>query len=269
MSNLELLHLIPSEKKFKAPLLFVHGAYVGAWCWEENFLPYFANQGFEVYAVSLRGHGKSWGRMFVHSYGIKEYVNDVEHVILHSIKEQAVLIGHSMGGAVVQQYLRKHEHQAQCKAAVFMATLPYHGAGPSSMEIAMRDPMIMMQIQLVQMFGSSFATPDFARKSLFTPDTPIEDLMRYRPLFQPESFNTIWDVMFAEVPTKEDLKNIPLHFMGGKKDMIFSTDSIRKTAHKMDCEAVLLPNSSHMMMLDPYWQEAADDLIVWLKQSVK
>ncbi len=269
MSNLEVLHHIPAEKKFKTPILFVHGAYVGAWCWEENFLPYFADLGFEVYAISLRGHGRSWGRMFVHSYGIREYVKDVEQVILHNVKEEVVLVGHSMGGAVVQQYLKKHEHQAQCKGAVFMSAVPYHGVAPSSMEIAMRDPMSMMQIQLVQMFGSSFATPDFARKSLFTPDTPMKDLIRYRPLFQPESFNTIWDVIVAEMPTKNDLKDIPLHFMGGKKDMIFSVDSIRKSAHKLGCEPVFLPKSSHMMMLDPYWQDAADELIGWLKLNVK
>ncbi len=28
------------------PILFVHGAWHGAWCWE-NFLPYFAERGYE------------------------------------------------------------------------------------------------------------------------------------------------------------------------------------------------------------------------------
>lgn len=27
------------------PLLFIHGAYTAAWCWEEHFLPYFAARG--------------------------------------------------------------------------------------------------------------------------------------------------------------------------------------------------------------------------------
>ncbi len=269
MSNLELLHHIPAEKKYKTPLLFVHGAYVGAWCWEEKFLPYFAKQGFEVYAVSLRGHGKSSGRMMVHSYGLRDYVNDVHQVVENDIKDDFVLVGHSMGGAVLQQYLRKYKNHEGCKAAAFLATLPHHGVGPSSMEIAMRDPSIMMQIQLVQMFGSSFATPDFARKALFTQDTPTEDLLRYRPLFQPESYNTIWDIMVAENPTKKDLKDIPLFFMGGEKDMLFSVDSIKRTAQEADCKAVFLPKSSHMMMLDPYWQDAAKELQKWLKTVSK
>lgn len=41
------------------PLLFVHGSFHGAWCWEEHFLPHFAAEGYDCYALSLRGHGGS------------------------------------------------------------------------------------------------------------------------------------------------------------------------------------------------------------------
>lgn len=43
------------------PLLFIHGAWHGAWCWEK-FLSYFAEHGYESHALSLRGHGNSEGR---------------------------------------------------------------------------------------------------------------------------------------------------------------------------------------------------------------
>ena len=57
--TLEILSRLPKERTTHAPLLFVHGAYTGAWCWDEYFLPYFAERGFEAHAVSLRGHGAS------------------------------------------------------------------------------------------------------------------------------------------------------------------------------------------------------------------
>jgi pimeloyl-ACP methyl ester carboxylesterase len=41
------------------PLLFVHGAWHGAWCWDEYFLDFFAGRGYRALAVSLRGHGNS------------------------------------------------------------------------------------------------------------------------------------------------------------------------------------------------------------------
>ncbi|MCA9946237.1 MAG: alpha/beta fold hydrolase, partial [Anaerolineales bacterium] len=59
---LELLVHEPTQKAKNTPLLFIHGAWHGAWCWEEHFLPYFAERGYAVYAPSLRGHGQSSGQ---------------------------------------------------------------------------------------------------------------------------------------------------------------------------------------------------------------
>jgi pimeloyl-ACP methyl ester carboxylesterase len=42
-----------------APLLFVHGAGLSAWCWDEHFLDFFADNGYRAVAPSLRGHGGS------------------------------------------------------------------------------------------------------------------------------------------------------------------------------------------------------------------
>jgi pimeloyl-ACP methyl ester carboxylesterase len=37
------------------PMLFVHGMSHAAWCWEEEFIPYFTALGYDCYALSLRG----------------------------------------------------------------------------------------------------------------------------------------------------------------------------------------------------------------------
>jgi pimeloyl-ACP methyl ester carboxylesterase len=34
------------------PLLFVHGAWHGAWCWDEHFLDLFADKGYRALAVN-------------------------------------------------------------------------------------------------------------------------------------------------------------------------------------------------------------------------
>src|ERR1700756_2747040 len=38
------------------PLLFVHGGWHGAWCWDDHFLDFFAAAGYRAVALSLRGH---------------------------------------------------------------------------------------------------------------------------------------------------------------------------------------------------------------------
>ena len=45
--------------KNKPPVLLLHGAWHGAWCWEGNYLDYFADAGHETWAMDLSGHGES------------------------------------------------------------------------------------------------------------------------------------------------------------------------------------------------------------------
>ena len=45
----------------KTPVLFVHGAWHGAWCGDEHFLDFFADKGYRAVALSLRGHGAGRG----------------------------------------------------------------------------------------------------------------------------------------------------------------------------------------------------------------
>lgn len=54
--KLELIEKLPSGPAKETPILFVHGAWHDALCWDEFFLPYFAEQGYSAYAVSLQGH---------------------------------------------------------------------------------------------------------------------------------------------------------------------------------------------------------------------
>jgi Lysophospholipase len=100
------LYIVEShpKKASKTPILFIHGANMAAWCWNEKFMPYFSELGHPTYAVDLRGHGKSSGQEQLSSNSIADYVNDIERVIAE-IGEPPILIGHSLGGLIVQKSL--------------------------------------------------------------------------------------------------------------------------------------------------------------------
>ena len=108
------------------PLLFVHGAGHGAWCWAEHFLDFFAEHGFDSYALSLRGHGRSGGRERLPWTSIADYVSDAEQVAA-GLPRDPVLVGHSLGGRVVQKYLEAHE----APAAVLLAPPRTARPGPA------------------------------------------------------------------------------------------------------------------------------------------
>src|SRR5262245_23168354 len=78
--KLEIITKRPERITHPSPVLFVHGAWHGAWCWE-YFLPYFVEHGYEVHALSLRGHGQSEGRDKIRWFSIHDYVDDVDQIV--------------------------------------------------------------------------------------------------------------------------------------------------------------------------------------------
>src|SRR5689334_22597448 len=56
---LEVIDKGSATERHPVPLLFVHGAWHAAWCWDEHFLAFFADRGYRAVALSLRGHGGS------------------------------------------------------------------------------------------------------------------------------------------------------------------------------------------------------------------
>ena len=49
--------ILPSARRNngKSPLVFIHGSFHAAWCWTEQYFPYFASRGYPCIAISLRG----------------------------------------------------------------------------------------------------------------------------------------------------------------------------------------------------------------------
>jgi pimeloyl-ACP methyl ester carboxylesterase len=102
--HLEVVERLPDSDAGRPPLLFVHGLGHGSWCWE-HWLDGVAAAGYPAYAVSLRGHAGSSGRLG--TARLSHYVDDVVRTAL-GLPRPAVLVGHSMGGLVARSAL----HQA-------------------------------------------------------------------------------------------------------------------------------------------------------------
>ncbi|CAG8444579.1 11076_t:CDS:2 [Funneliformis mosseae] len=57
--KIQVLHYPPANIMLNyPPILFIHGAGVAAWAWD-NFCRWFSNKGHDCYAMSFRGHGQS------------------------------------------------------------------------------------------------------------------------------------------------------------------------------------------------------------------
>src|SRR3990172_83754 len=101
--KLEVLTSEPKGRRRQHPILFIHGVYHAAWCWRE-FLPYFAEHGYQCHAVSLRGHGASEGNQTLAQTRFTDYLEDMARTI-QQWGTLPILVGHSLGGMLIRKYI--------------------------------------------------------------------------------------------------------------------------------------------------------------------
>ncbi len=85
--------------KGEQPIIFVHGN-VASQNWWNQIVNDFAEM-YRVYTVDLRGHGQS--ETPNSGYTIIQYANDLKAFIEKLNLNNVILVGHSMGGAIVMQ----------------------------------------------------------------------------------------------------------------------------------------------------------------------
>lgn len=255
--RLEVLARSPRGKARDVPLLFVHGAYAGAWCWEEHFLPFFAERGWSAYAVSLSGHGGSPGREHLDSLSLEDYIADVAEVVSR-LPAVPVLIGHSMGGMVLQKYLER----AGAPALVLLASVPPQGLWASALGVALNKPNLLNDLN--RLLGGGQVALDTLREAMFAQPVRPEDLQRYYLLMQPESFRAVWDMTLFNLPRLGRMHRPPMLVLGGECDTLISPTLVELTARSYDIRAELFPGMGHGMMLEAGWREVAERIETWL-----
>lgn len=258
---LEVIDKGPRAESGKAPLLFVHGAWHGAWCWDEHFLGFFAERGYRSIAVSLRGHGKSAAPKPLRHCSMADLVDDVASVA-DGLPRRPVVIGHSMGGFVVQKYLESHD----APAAVLLASVPPSGI---ALFLARRFRMHPWRFARALARGRSQSsicgTPELTRESFFSDETPDSDVARYTAYCGEEYVGKhVLDMLMLTLP-KPHLVTAPLLVLGAEHDTCFSAREVHSTATAYRTEAEIIPNMGHDMMLEPEWSAVAERMHDWLE----
>lgn len=153
------------------------------------FLDYFAQHGFTAHAVNLRGHGKSEGGENLHWTRISEFVDDLVNAVQH-MASSPILIGHSLGGFIIQKYLENHS----APAAVLLSSTSTTGFLPATIEAARHRPLIFVKVNLPQSLFPLVATPDLAREAFYSGELSDELLLKYWKQMQADSCRafSIW-----------------------------------------------------------------------------
>lgn len=240
------------------PLLFVHGAWHAAWCWDEHFLSYFADQGYRAIAVSLRGHGGSSIDKPLRICSVDDYVDDVRSVA-DELPVPPVVIGHSMGGLVVQKFLELRPSPA----GVLMASIPPQGNYGSSLRWLRNHPWHAIKMVITGRALPYINTPALAREKFFSAGTPEADVVECAARLQEDSARVSVDCLMLKLPHPKRIST-PLLVLGAEEDGAHTCKEVRATARAYGTEAVFFPDMGHNMMLEPGWEDVAERIHDWL-----
>src|SRR5262249_28304403 len=146
------------------------------------FLDFFAGKGFRAAALSLRGHGKSATEKPLNACSVRDYVDDVR-TAAEGIGGAPVIVGHSLGGYVVQKYLENND----APAGVLLASAPPQGSIGASLRMMRRHPWAVFKNNTFGQTHEVVKTPRLARAHLFCKHTPQDVVDRCVGRLQPES----------------------------------------------------------------------------------
>lgn len=258
-TGLEVISRGAAGRRNTTPLLFVHGAWHAAWCWDRGFLQFFADRGYAVHALSLRGHGRSLGRERLRWTRLAEYVRDVAAVAARCAVPP-VVIGHSMGGGVVQKYLETHD----APAAVLMAPMPSHGVLGTTLRIHLRHTWRALRMHAKLSLLPLVETPDIVGELFFSRSTPRQILEEFTQQMQDESYCAFLDMLMLNLPRPRRVQ-APMLVLGAQEDAIFTPGEVQRTASAYGTDAVMFPGMAHDMMLEPGWERVAAYIERWLR----
>lgn len=260
--KLEIISKYPARRQYPTPLLFIHGTLHTASCWDVHFLDYFAQQGYAAHALNLRGHGKSEGREKLRWTRIADFVEDVENAV-QQLPSAPILIGHSMGGFIIQHYLEGHD----APAAVLLSSPSPAGLLPTAIRTARRQPWVFAKIGLTMSLKPMLATPEFVGEAFFSEDLPNELLLKYWKQTQDDSFMAFLDMVALDLPRPAKVKT-PLLILGAGRDNMIAPKEVEATARAYHTTAEIIPDVAHNSMLELGWQSVADRMLLWLKDRL-
>lgn len=268
---LEILTSIPSNPK--ASIVFAHGICHGAWCWH-HFMDFFSSHSFACYAVSYRGHGKSDGK----KGGISDNVDDVSVAVERAIREfpenKLFLVGHSMGGAVVQKYAGKNHSRLSGLILLASATAPKMPRFRTLNETLTRKDL---RIAFKKALGCNVSADELKQAGFFTgSDEGIDpkDMALALDHLENESLRVLMRDLFKRYSENNKLSCSVL-IVGSKTDAYFPGLSLIQTANTYrDAGTLVLADDifngiCHDMMLDRQWEKVANAIHNFMLDRIK
>lgn len=249
-------------------IVLIHGLFVNNTSWNE-WKTYFEAKGYKVHAPSLPGHEGNPAelRKNIHpnltNTGFKDAVDHLSAYI-DQLSEKPIIIGHSLGGLVVQKLI---------EAGKAVAGVSIDGAPPKNVMPPLSTLSIIWPV--VNFFKSNsnayLGTRDWYHRAFFNNYSKTESDQLYEQWAVPESRKLAKESAlgsFARVDLKK--QHPPLLFIGGEKDTIFSAAFTQKIVKEYKdnsnsrADYKMFEGRSHFICGEKKWEEVAAYVHQWI-----
>jgi len=235
----------------KPPILLIHGAYNRGQIWKNNFYAHFDHIGHEVVALHLKDQGTvdRWRTLF--AYGLDDYVNRL-HDCISQLDRPPFLIGHSMGGLVVQKYLGQHPGKAL--GACLLASLPYFGMKHTLKKMVLQPSILFKYFMLTlnPRVGQRNPSPPGLLSDRVKPENRLE----LKHNLQRESARALLDCLRPGVEL-ERVRQHPLLIFSAGLDNLALPEDVARMGQVYQREVKHYSQAGHFLMLEPEAEEIA------------
>jgi pimeloyl-ACP methyl ester carboxylesterase len=216
--------------------ILIHGAWHGGWCWKK-IIPYLEKEGHKVVAPDLPGHGKD--KKPISEITFQAYIDRICQ-ILDEHSEPVILVGHSMGGAVITQTAEYRPEKI--KKLVYLAGLLLQN-GESLMKYAELDTEALVVPNLIMAKDQSYATlKEEALKEIFYSDCSDEDVEFAKSQLVPQGISLLATRVST---TEENFGQVPRVYISCLRDKALSPSIQEKLYMALPCEKVIFLDTSH------------------------
>lgn len=248
-------------------VILIHGEFLSPDCWQ-GWQQRFEKAGYPCLAPAWPGHDRPVDELRrepdprLRSLGVGDLVDHYASLIA-GLPAPPILIGHSIGGLVMQMLLDR----GLGLAGVGLAPLPPRGALPG---LSLRGPLLASLLVLGGWRRSpALSLRGFSRRVGHTLPA-AEQAEVHRRFLVPTAGRLVVEAALG-IGTAIDFTNparVPLLLVGGEEDRILEPSALRALyrAHlRSPAETALrlLPRRSHWLLTEPGWETLADFCLAW------
>ncbi len=264
--GIERVVYTPDERRFATPLVLQHGMWHGAWCWQP-WQALLAEWGWESHAHSLPGHGRSPEQRPIRWCTLQYYYEFLNDEILRQ-ERPPVLIGHSMGGALTQWYLK---YGRSLPAAVLVAPWTSHDMMTRTLgEVQWNLDPLGWLLCLATLSATPMVRNPQSAAACFITEGAILSPNELHARLGPESLLVLMQYTppFWRPASPEAIAT-PLLWIAGEADAVLPERVERRSATYYGAEYHVVKGAGHDLMLERSYTETARMIHDWLAERVE